>query len=145
MKKETIVYFQCNDWVPSPEAASKFIYAYLEGSLYYKEQPFDFEVVTKTTDEEHDWIKKNRLCINVDVYDQSLQYWVTTTKEWVEENFPELLPYVSEEPKDDMFKGDKKYYLKYTEENIGVFNITNWLESYEPEEFEKEKYKLIDI
>lgn len=118
MIKGTVVYFQCNDWSPSPKEAERFIHQYLEGD-------FSEHTPMKTDAEVDEWIENDCLCINCDIYDMSIQYWITTTKEWLEQNFPELLSFVSEEPKDYLFKGDKKYFLKYSEENIGVHWWTN--------------------
>lgn len=126
----TIVYLQCNDWSPSPEKASRLIYDYLEGSIYDKNS------VIKTVEEKLEWVKTNKLCINTDIWNMSIQYWITTTKEWLELNFPELLPYCSETPDDD-------YYLEYTEDNYGEFYINDELKRFEPETYEKEKHRLL--
>lgn len=145
MRKGTIVYFQCNNWEPYPEEAERFIYNYLEGSVYVHVKDEQFNVVNKTIEEELAWIKSNDLCINCDIYDQSVQYWVTTTKEWLEENFPELVEYASEEPQDYMYKGDKKYFLKYIEENIGQHWATETMEIGLPDKFNEYKNRFIEV
>lgn len=141
MRQGTVVYLQCNDWCPSPAEAEKFIYDYLEG---YHDSIDNPNAVLKTQEETETWIKENDLCINTEIYDMSIQYWVTTTKEWLEDNFPELLPYASEEPKDYMFEGDKKYFLKYEEENVGEWMISDQ-ESWSKPTFERDKHRLIEL
>lgn len=140
MRQGTVVYFQCNDWSPSPKEAENFIYNYLEG---YHDSIDNPNAVLKTQEEVDTWYKENDLCINTEIYDMSLHFWVTTTKEWLEDNFPELLPYASEEPKDYMFKGDKKYFLKYEEENVGEWMISDQ-EPWSKPSFEKDKHRLIN-
>lgn len=121
MRQGTIVYFQCNDWNPNPDEAARFIYKYILGDLY------DDESILKTNEDIKNWIKENDLCVNMDIYDMSVNLWVTTTREWLEENFPELVEFASETPTDFMWEGDKKYYLKYSEENVGQFWCGNQL------------------
>lgn len=123
MRQGTIVYFQCNNWTPYPEEASRFIYDYLEGD-FCSEDP-DSTSVLKTPEEIDKWIRENDLCINQDLYDMSNQYWVTTTKEWLEENFPELLGVASEIPEDDLWVGDHMNFLQYREENVGCHLVEN--------------------
>lgn len=143
MRKGTVVYFQCNNWNPYPEEAGRFIYDYLEGTLYTNYEQCN--PVNKTEQECLNWIKSNDLCINCDIYDQSVQYWVTTTKEWIKENFPELLEYASEEPQDDIYEGDKKYFLKYIEENIGQHWATETMERKLPDKFNEYKNRFIEV
>lgn len=114
MRTGTVVYFQCNDWNPYPDAAYRFIYDYIEGPVYAEHE----SSVIKSRDEQDKWIKENDLCINSDIYDMSIEYWVTTTKEWLAENFPELLQFAMEEP-------DDEWFLKYEESNVGEFFIND--------------------
>lgn len=143
MRKGTVVYFQCNDWEPNPEESSRFIYDYLEGSMYANDK--NSTSVNKTPEEEITWMKANDLCVNVDNYDMSLNYWVTTTKEWLEENFPELLPFASETPQSFMYEGDEKYFLKYTEDNVGEIMLADSVEREFPERFNRDKHKLVEF
>jgi len=122
MTNETVVYIQMNNW-HKRDCNKRFFYCYLEGALSTMNGinvEYPEGIVCKTSDEEEQWMIDNKLCINNDVYDMSSQYWITTTKEWVERNFPELMPYVSEDPEDYMYKNDRKYFLKYTQENYGI-------------------------
>ena len=114
--KDKILYFQCNDWLPTPEEASKFI-DHISGDLFDNE---DDKYGVNTAKQ---WIKNNELCVNLDVYDMSCQYWVTCKESWLEMFFPELLPYANEVPIDDFIFGDGKFYLKYEERNFGMFSI----------------------
>lgn len=70
------------------------------------------------------WIKNNELCVNLDVYDMSCQYWVTCKESWLEMFFPELLMYANEVPIDDSIFGDGKFYLKYEERNFGLYCVS---------------------
>jgi len=116
---ETVVYLQINNWTP-PENQERFLSCYLEGSLTDWDVEYPEGVVCHTVDEEEQWMVDNKLCINNDVYDMSSHYWITTTKEWIEKNFPELLCDASETGKDWLYKNDRKYFLKYMPENYGI-------------------------
>ena len=74
---EKILYFQCNDWHPTPEEASKFI-DHISGDLFASEDD------KYGIDAAKQWIKNNELCVNLDVYDMSCQYWVTCKESWLE-------------------------------------------------------------
>lgn len=34
---------------------------------------------------------KDRVCVSFEIWDQSVQYWVTCEKSWLKKNYPELL------------------------------------------------------
>ena len=106
-----IVYFQCNDWEPTPVESERFINEILENKEF------------KTPNEYFNKMKENRLCVNVDAYDMSGNYWITCSKSWIHENYPELDKIVSDEPYDLIYEGDRKYFLKYIEMNFGYFMI----------------------
>ena len=73
-----IVYFSLNNWIPN------VCYPYAD--------PFKtwMETLEETLANE-DWCKENKLCVYVGVVDQSLNFTISATKEWVEKNCPELL------------------------------------------------------
>jgi len=122
MTNENVVYIQINDW-HAKDYNKRLLYCYLEGyQTIASNVTVDYPegVVCKTIDEAEQWMIDNKLCINSDCYDMSSQMWITTTKEWVENNFSELMPYVSENPEDYMYKNDRKYFLKYIPENYGM-------------------------
>jgi hypothetical protein len=113
---EEIVYFACNDWHPTPKEADNLCYRYLE--------PFTIEdtskLVNKTSDEVDEWVLKNKMCINCDVIDMSISFYITAPKSVFETYFKELLPFIKTEPYDFLFKGDKQIFLEYKEENFGI-------------------------
>jgi len=59
----------------------------------------------------------------------SSHYWITTTKEWLEQNFPELLCDATETGKDWLYEDDKRYFLKYMPENYGNHFVTEYNET----------------
>ena len=109
-----IVYFSLNNWVPN------VCYPYVD--------PFKtwMETLEETLANE-DWCKENKLCVYVGVVDQSLNFTISATKEWVEKNCPELLTeymqfvFAPEEGKtipdhDDWYQ----FFLEYCEGNFGI-------------------------
>ena len=112
-----IVYFELNNWTP--------------GDHYPIDEPFltwigdDYNIHFQN----ENWVKENKLCVVRDIIDMSVNFCITATKEWVEENCPKLLTDYREflrEPEEDGcvygdFGGDK--FLEYSEENIGVTNV----------------------
>ena len=132
--QDKILYFQCNDWHPTPEEASKFI-DHISGDLFANEDD------KYGIDAAKEWIKSNELCVNLDVYDMSCQYWVTCKESWLEMFFPELLMYANEVPIDDSIFGDGKFYLKYEERNFGMFNINEMTYNEDADE----KDRCVDV
>ena len=128
--QDKILYFQCNDWRPTPEEASKFI-DHINGDLFATE---DNEYGIGAAEQ---WMKNNELCVNCDVYDMSCQYWVSCKESWLEMFFPELLPYTNEVPIDDSWIGDAKFFLKYEEKNFGWHYIDE--KSYNENADEKDR------
>ena len=71
------------------------------------------------------WIEENKLVVVESLVDMSMNFCITTTKEWVEENCPELLSkykeFIRKVDEDD----EPPYgrfgcpFLEYDEENIG--------------------------
>ena len=114
--QDKILYFQCNDWHPTPEEASKFI-DHISGDLFANEDDKYGTVAAK------EWIKSNELCINCNIHVMSCQYYVTCKESWLEMFFPELLMYANEVPIDDSMIGDAKFFLKYEKRNFGMHNI----------------------
>ena len=114
---DKIVYFACNDWNPTPKEADNICYNYL---MSYSSVNKD--IVYKTIEDCEEWMKDNKICINVDIVDMSSSYYITAPLNVFEKYFKELLSYVKEEPYDFMFIGDKKFFLEHKEENIG-FNF----------------------
>lgn len=108
-----IIYFEVNNW--------------FAGCDYPDAEPFldwmrdDFN--QKFRDEE--WIKENRLVVVESSVDMSMNFCVTATKEWVENNCPELLSTYENfirKPDDDEetpYGRFKCPFLEYNEDNIG--------------------------
>ena len=75
--QDKILYFQCNDWIPTLEEASKFI-DHIDGDVFaYEDNKYDIAAAKE-------WIKNNELCVNVDVFDVCCQYWMTCKESWLE-------------------------------------------------------------
>lgn len=115
-----IVYFACNDWTPNPKESMNLCYNYL---MSYS--PDNKDIVNKNLEETEQWLKDNKICINCEVIDMSVSYYITAPLNVFEKYFKELLSYVKEEPYDFMFIGDKKFFLEHKEENIG-FNFIDF-------------------
>ncbi|WQJ53691.1 MAG: hypothetical protein [Wendovervirus sonii] len=124
---EQIVYFFINDW-QLKEDFKRLFYCYLNGyiSVMLKRHvDFPEGIVCKSIEDEYKWAIDNKICINIDIYDMATLFWITAPKEWVEKNFPEILPFVKQYPEDRIFKNDRKYYLKYIPENFGYHYATS--------------------
>lgn len=63
-----IVYLEINDWTPT-RLQKKFI-----DDLLARMNP-----------------KIEKICIHCEVWDQSMNYWITCERDWLERNYPELL------------------------------------------------------
>ena len=108
-----IVYFELNNW--------------FSGRDYPDAEPFlswmGNDLNQKFRDEE--WIKENKLVVVESLVDMSMNFCITATKEWVEENCPELLSTYKifvRKPEDDEDVPYGRFecpFLEYEEENIG--------------------------
>ena len=117
-----IVYFACNDWNPNPKESMNLCYNYL---MSYN--PDNKDIVNKNLEETEQWLKDNKICINCEVVDMSVSYYITAQRKVFETYFVELLPFIKNEPYDFMWKGDNKCFLEFREENIG-FNFFDFEE-----------------
>lgn len=117
-----IVYFELNNW--------------FRGRDYPDAQPF----ITWISDDlniyfnNEDWVKENKLCIVCTMVDMSLNFCITTTKEWVDKNCPDLFTnytqFLRKKDKDGCIYGQfGDEFLEYKKENIGIFY--NWNEDEE--------------
>ena len=113
-----IVYFELNNWSC--------------GHDYPDAEPFvswmwdDLNI--KFNDEQ--WVKDNKLCVVFDFVDMSCNFCITTTKEWVKENCPELLTKYTNflrfpDKYGDVYSRFGHEFLPYKEENIGIKFIEN--------------------
>lgn len=111
--KQEIVYFEFNNWTP--------------GKDYPDEEPFKswiFYPRVKFHDEE--WLRKNKLCVLEHIVDMSVNFCVTTTKDWVEKNCPKLLTDYKQflrypDECGDVYGRFNAAFLEYEEENIGLY------------------------
>ena len=80
----------------------------------------------KFRDEE--WVKQNKLCVVMDFVDMSQNFCITATKEWVENNCPNLLTkYIQFLRTPDEY-GDVEgrfghQFLEYDEDNFGITEV----------------------
>ena len=108
-----IVYFELNNW--------------FSGRDYPNAEPFlswmRDDLNQKFRDEE--WIKENKLVVVESLVDMSMNFCITATKEWVEENCHELLSTYKNFVRKPEDGEDVPYgrfgcpFLEYKEENIG--------------------------
>lgn len=108
-----IVYFELNNW---------FL-----GQDYPDAEPFitwmkDTILQFRNTE----WVKENKLCVVDGNVDMSVNFCITATKEWVENNCPELLTRYTQfirTPDEDgeVYGRFGAPFKEYTEENIGIY------------------------
>ena len=107
-----IIYFELNNW--------------FSGRDYPDAEPFRSwmkdDLNQKFRDEE--WIKENKLIVVESLVDMSTNFCITTTKEWVYKNCPELLSIYKEfirysETDDIPYGRFGCPFLEYDENNIG--------------------------
>ena len=109
---EDVIYFELNNW--------------FAGRDYPATEPFLTwmnDYVLKFRDEE--WVKENKLCVVAGNVDMSSNYCITTTKDWVENNCPDLLTLYTEFIRTPYEDGEVEGrfgapFKEYNEENIGV-------------------------
>ena len=108
-----IIHFELNNWTP--------------GKDYPAEEPFitwignDLNIHFNSDN----WVQENKLCVVRSIIDMSVNFCITTTKEWVEKNCPKLLTEYQDflrHPDEDGFVEGRfgNYFLDYTENNIGI-------------------------
>ena len=127
-----IIYFELNNWFCGRDYPnSEPFIGWMGRDLGI---PFDNE----------DWVKENKLVVVHSFADMSQNYCITATKEWVENNCPELLTkykeFIRYKKDGELPKGRfGSPFLEYKEENIGIYfaeefqdNNGNWY--YEIEE-----------
>lgn len=113
---KNIIYFELNNW--------------FAGRDYPAKEPFlswmrdDLNIKFRN----NDWVKENKLCVVFDFIDMSQNFCITATREWVEQNCPDLLTEFTEflrEPDEDGYVYGQfgHEFLEYTEENIGIEEV----------------------
>lgn len=113
---DEIIYFELNNW--------------FAGRDYPDDEPFlswmSDDLKIKFHDEE--WVIENKLCVVHDIVDMSSNFCITTTKEWVEDNCPDLLTKYTE-----FLRTPDEYgnvighfghdFLEYDEYNFGITEV----------------------
>lgn len=124
-----IIYFELNNWCcgrdyPDAEPFMSWMRGFLP--IFRNEK----------------WVKENKLCVRASNVDMSQNFCISATKEWVEQNCPELLTkYTQFLRKPDKYGDvDGRFgcpFLEYEESNFG---ITWWYEDgEEPDESEDDE------
>jgi len=108
-----IIYFELNNWSP--------------GKDYPAEEPFitwmGNDLRLKFNNE--NWVKENKLCVVAGLVDMSINFCITATKDWVEENCPKLLTDYQDFQRYPDKWGDimgrfGHDFLEYSQENFGI-------------------------
>lgn len=76
---DEIVYFELNNWfegIDFPNTEPFITWCSNDYNLYFNNEK---------------WVKENKLCVVQTIIDMSVNWCITATKEWVEENCPDLL------------------------------------------------------
>jgi hypothetical protein len=108
------VYFELNDWWPD--------------EYYPDEEPFKAWMETipsiLTNDE---WARKNKLCIKYELIDQSLDYLISASEDWIKENCPNLLTkycqFLRQPYKGEVCSNYGTNFLEYTSKNYGSYLV----------------------
>lgn len=79
-----------------------------------------------------EWVKENELCVAICLIDQSVNYCISATKEWVEKTCPKLLTHYSKFLRYPDEKGNVRgqwgtMFLSYTPNNIGTIQCVKGL------------------
>lgn len=108
-----IVYFELNNW--------------FAGQHYPAREPFlgwmGNDLRIQFSNER--WVLENKLCVVKSLVDMSVNFCITATKEWVEQNCPCLLTEFNQflrypDEYGDVYGEFGHEFLKYSEENIGI-------------------------
>lgn len=112
-----IIYFELNDWSSGRD------YPDAEPFLSWMQCNEENKYYIQFRDES--WIKENKLVVVESLVDMSMNFCITTTKEWVEQNCPELLStykgFIRQPDEDD----EAPYgrfgcpFLEYEKDNVG--------------------------
>ena len=105
-----VIYFELNNW--------------FAGRDYPTDEPF-LSWVSEIKFRDEEWIKENKLVVVESLVDMSMNFCITATRDWVEQNCPELLSTYKEfirQPEEDDEAPYGRFgcpFLKYQEGNIG--------------------------
>lgn len=110
---EDIICFELNNWLAGRD--------YPDNERFRKWMGNDLHLFFKN----EDWVKENKLCVVETLIDMSVNFCVTATKKWVEENCPELLTEYTNflrtpDDKGEVYGSFNTHFLEYCDENIGI-------------------------
>ena len=104
-----IIYIELNNWTP--------------GVDFPNEEPFISWFTNSDEFVNNDWYTENKLCANAEVWDMSINLWISAPEKWVKSNWPTLL-----EDKNKKFITEQEQktnkFPDYEEKNYGL----NWLD-----------------
>ena len=106
---DEIIYFELNNWMPRddyPDAEPFETWCGNDETLYFTSRR---------------WCKENNLVVTIGLVDQSFNFCIGATKEWVEKNCPELLTKYTEFLRQDKKSRFGQPFKDYTTENIGLY------------------------
>lgn len=110
-----IVYFELNDWFSGRD------YPNAEPFLSWMQCNKENKYYIQFRDES--WIKENKLVVVESLVDMSMNFCITATKEWVEQNCPELLStykeFIRQSDDEAPYGRFGCPFLEYEENNIG--------------------------
>lgn len=116
---DDVVYFELNNWTV--------------GIDYPNDEPFltwfDDDANIQFSNEE--WVKSNKLCVVMNFIDMSINFCITASKQWVEDNCPKLLTTYKEFIREPNYLGDVvgefgHLFLPYKEDNFGILYNENY-------------------
>lgn len=113
--KSDAVYFELNMWEP--------------GTFYPNESPFTDWIALRGNKglllDDINFVKDNKLCVVVTIIDQSVNYCISASRDWVEQQCPNLLTkhtkFLRHPSKDGNVYGQwGTEFMLYTPDHIGV-------------------------
>lgn len=110
------VYFELNNWFAGRD--------YPDNERFLKWMGNDLNLAF----DNEEWVTTNKLCVVRTIIDQSINFCITATKEWVNENCPEILTEYAQFLREPDENGDVcsrfgMSFLEYCDENIGITEV----------------------
>lgn len=109
-----IIYFELNNWFAGDD------YPAAEPFLSWMGNDCQLRFIDDA------WVRENKLCVVANHVDMSVNFCITATKGWVEQNCPELLTKYTEFVREYDPEYEEVYgrfgtcFLEYEEDNFGV-------------------------
>ena len=120
MTSNDIIYFELNNWSPDEDYPPE--QPYIDWCCFYKKEDCTYHLPELRNDE---WVKENELVVVETPLDMSMNFCISATRKWVEDNCQNLLTKWSKfirvpEEGDDLPYGRwDAPFLPYTKENFG--------------------------